>query len=62
MMLILINGRKSKPGGIPPTKDRQPEIETVVNSYQELWNRVKPHIIKDPKTILLNQLTIELAA
>jgi DNA-directed RNA polymerase beta subunit len=36
--LILINGRKSKPNGATPLKNKL--HSTIINSHEELWDRV----------------------
>lgn len=42
LMLILINGRKEKPHGAAPLKKQAPHLEELVNSFDELWQRVNP--------------------
>jgi len=60
-MLILVNGRKSKPKGVAPKKEGAPHLEEMVNSFAELWKRVKQHISGNLDN-LIQQLKIELAA
>jgi len=45
--LILINGRKSNPGGYPPLKDTD---DTAVKDFETLYRRVTAVIPKDEKT------------
>ena len=62
-MLILIHGRKEVPEGIAPTKRESPTIEQVVNSFQELWERIDSHIKKPVEyslQVIITQLKIEL--
>ncbi|WP_271769113.1 Eco57I restriction-modification methylase domain-containing protein [Aquimarina algiphila] len=61
-MLILINGRKQTPEGVAPTKSENPEIEQMVNSFPELWERINSHIKAEEYTleVIITQLKIEL--
>ncbi|WP_027395057.1 Eco57I restriction-modification methylase domain-containing protein [Aquimarina latercula] len=61
-MLILINGRKSTPEGVAPTKKENPAIEQMVNSFPELWERINSHIKTEEYTleVIITQLKIEL--
>ncbi len=63
-MLILISGRKPKPSGVAPRQGEAPYQETMVNSFEELWQRVKTHLQFEPPEytvpILIQQLQIEL--
>lgn len=58
-MLILINGRKEIPEGISPHKPDAPQLEEIVETFQELWERVKLHIRPSIPT-LIKQLKIEI--
>ena len=58
-MLMLVSGRKSKPDGVAPQESQAPHLYDLVNSFQELWERVKPHIKGDLDTVI-NQLKTEL--
>ncbi len=58
-MLILIGGRKSKPEGVAPTQEEAPHLYDMVDSFFELWLRVKSHITYDIETVI-QQLNIEL--
>lgn len=51
-MLILIGGRKTQPDGVAPTQEQAPHLDTMVESFPELWNRVKPHIKPTIKTLI----------
>ncbi|GAA0892596.1 hypothetical protein GCM10009122_22750 [Fulvivirga kasyanovii] len=42
-MLILIGGRKAKPEGVSPRKEQAPHLENMVDSFEELWERVSRH-------------------
>ncbi|MDW3191994.1 MAG: N-6 DNA methylase [Cytophagales bacterium] len=44
-MLILISGRKPKPEGVAPQLWQRPEFNEMVNSFEELWQRVNPRLI-----------------
>ena len=59
-MLILIRGRKLKPQGVAPTQQEAPHLETVVNSFSQLWERVNNHIIYNLEKIII-QLQIALS-
>ena len=56
-MLILIDGRKSKPSGVAPNKSEKPHLENMVESFEELWEEVKLHI-KSNIDSLIEQLKI----
>jgi uncharacterized FlaG/YvyC family protein len=43
-MLILISGRKNNSHGIAPTESQVPQLAHMVNSFEELWQRVQHHI------------------
>ena len=58
-MLILIGGRKDTPEGVAPKKEQAPYLEDMVNSFSELWNRVKSHLDYTLDTVI-EQLKIEL--
>jgi len=60
-MLILVGGRKAKPQGVAPRRHEAPYLYDMVNSFDELWNRIKPHIGYSISTVI-NQLQIELQA
>lgn len=60
-MLILVGGRKAKPQGVAPQRHEAPYLYDMVNSFDELWNRIKPHLGYNINTII-NQLQIELQA
>ncbi len=49
-MLILISGRKPKPEGVAPQSFQRPEFNEMVNSFEALWQRVKPHLINQSQT------------
>ncbi|TGV03588.1 N-6 DNA methylase [Flavivirga rizhaonensis] len=51
-MLILIGGRKTQPGGVAPTQEQAPYLETIVETFSELWKRVKSHIKPTINTII----------
>ncbi len=59
-MLVLISGRKRKPTNraIAPTRKQAGRLDMVVNTFEELWQRVQPHI-KTPIDVLLQKLKIE---
>ncbi|TPN85822.1 hypothetical protein [Aquimarina algicola] len=59
-MLVLISGRKRKPTNraIAPTRKQAGRLDVVVNTFEELWQRVQPHI-KTPIDVLLQKLKIE---
>ena len=56
-MLILIDGRKSKPTGVAPNKSEQPHLEDMVETFEDLWMRTKSHI-KPNIDIIIKQLKI----
>lgn len=56
MMLILVGGRKQTPSAVFPTKQTRPELESIIDSYPDLWLRIKPHI--HPLKKLVEQLKI----
>ena len=58
-MLILVSGRKQQPDGIAPAQAEAAHIEPMVNSFTELWERVKAHI-SGPLDTIIQQLKIEL--
>ena len=51
-MLILLRGRKSFPSGVAPRKVDQPDLEKVVDSFEELWKRISSHIPEPLETII----------
>lgn len=51
-MLILIGGRKSKPSGVAPNKAEQPQLEQMVETFEDLWLRVKSHIKPNINTVI----------
>ena len=51
-MLILIGGRKSKPFGVAPDRSKAPELNTMVESFFDLWKRVKSHIKPNLNTLI----------
>jgi len=51
-MLILIGGRKTKPSGVAPNQSEQPHLETMVETFEDLWSRVKSHIKPNINTII----------
>ncbi len=58
-MLILVNGRKLSSKGVAPTQEQAAYLYDMVNSFEELWERIKPHV-GDSIDILIKQLKIEL--
>jgi hypothetical protein len=60
-MLILINGRKQKPEGVAPLFSEAPHLGNIVNSFEQLWERVRKPI---PSAIdlIIQQLKLSLAA
>ncbi|MDN5201175.1 N-6 DNA methylase [Fulvivirgaceae bacterium BMA10] len=58
-MLVLISGRKKKPKGASPTQKEAAHFQDIVNSFRELWERVKPHVKGELDTVI-NQLKTEL--
>lgn len=58
-MLILVSGRKGKPQGVAPQQPQAPHFNDMVDSFQELWERVKQHIKGEIDTVI-NQLKTEL--
>jgi hypothetical protein len=60
-MLILIGGRKSEPKGVAPTQKEAAHLYDMVNSFSELWNRVKPFTEYTLDNII-QQLEIAIAA
>ena len=56
-MLILIGGRKTQSGGVAPTQEQAPYLEIMVETFPELWKRVKTHI-KPTINTLIQQLKI----
>jgi len=58
-MLILIRGRKQVPTGVAPLQNQAPWLDNVVDSFDQLWERVRPHIYYSTETII-QQLQIEL--
>lgn len=56
-MLILIGGRKATPEGVQPNLKEQPELDTIVSSFTDLWMRVKTHILPNID-VALQQLKI----
>lgn len=57
-MLILVGGRKAKPGGVAPTQKEAAHLYDMVNSFTELWDRAKEHIHCDIDQVI-DQLKIE---
>ncbi|WP_299243092.1 hypothetical protein [uncultured Aquimarina sp.] len=59
-MLILISGRKRNPTNksIAPTRKEAGSLDAIVDSFEELWDRVKSHI-KSPLEIVIQKLKIE---
>ncbi|WP_282068565.1 N-6 DNA methylase [Olleya namhaensis] len=51
-MLILIDGRKSKPSGVAPNKSEQPHLEDIVETFEDLWKQTKSHIKPNIETII----------
>lgn len=51
-MLILIGGRKKTPSGVAPNKAEQPHLETMVETFEDLWFRVKQHIKPNIDTVI----------
>ena len=51
-MLILIDGRKSKPSGVAPNKSEQPHLENMVETFEDLWKQTKSHIKPNIDTII----------
>lgn len=51
-MLILIGGRKSKPSGVAPDQTQAPELDTMVETFFDLWKRVKSHIKPNLNTLI----------
>jgi hypothetical protein len=60
-MLILVGGRKVIPQGVAPRKAEAPQLQELVNSFEELWNRVKKHTGYTLE-IIIEQLKLALAA
>lgn len=58
-MLILIGGRKATPKGVSPTSKVAAHLYDMVDSFEELWLRVSPHISYNINTVI-KQLKIEL--
>jgi hypothetical protein len=56
-MLILIGGRKATPEGVQPKLGEQPQLDTIVSSFTELWERVKVHTLSNID-LALQQLKI----
>jgi hypothetical protein len=59
-MLILIGGRKRNPTNksIAPTRKQAASLDVVIDTFEELWTRVKSHI-KNPIELLIQKLKIE---
>ena len=55
-MLILIGGRKTTPSPNFPTKHTHPHLDTIVDSFEALWTRIKFHT--NPLEKLIQQLKI----
>jgi len=55
-MLILIGGRKKVPTSNFPTRQTHPHFDTIVDSFEALWIRIKAHI--DPLEKIIKQLKI----
>ena len=51
-MLILVGGRKSKPSGVAPDQTKAPELNTMVETFFDLWKRVKSHIKPNLNTLI----------
>ncbi|MBL4575133.1 MAG: hypothetical protein JKY51_03420 [Opitutaceae bacterium] len=60
-MLILVGGRKSEPKGVAPTQKEAAHLYDMVNSFSELWTRVKPFTEYTLDNII-KQLEIAIAA
>ncbi len=58
-MLILIGGRKATPKGVSPTSIVAPHLYDMVDSFEELWQRLSPHISYNINTVI-KQLKLEL--
>ncbi|MEO9870385.1 MAG: N-6 DNA methylase [Ekhidna sp.] len=58
-MLVLIGGRKQKPNGVAPMQQEAGHLYDMVSSFEELWERVSPHIGYNLATVI-KQLKIEL--
>ncbi|WP_046756614.1 Eco57I restriction-modification methylase domain-containing protein [Kordia jejudonensis] len=56
-MLILIGGLKAIPEGVPPNLKEQPQLDTIVSSFTDLWMRVQTHILPNID-VVLQQLKI----
>ena len=54
-MLILVSGKKQKAQGVAPDRQEAPELAEIVNSFSELWTRVKSSLCK-PLQVLIQQL------
>ncbi|QKX05343.1 hypothetical protein HN014_10585 [Aquimarina sp. TRL1] len=59
-MLVLIRGRKRNPTNtaIAPTRKEAIRLDVVVNTFEDLWARIKSNI-KTPLEILIDKLKIE---
>jgi hypothetical protein len=60
-MLILIGGRKTIPSGVAPNQSEQPHLETMVETFEALWKRVKAHINPDIDTIIQQLKTAKIS-
>ncbi len=58
-MLILVGGRKAVPGQVAPREEEAPYLSEMVDTFQELWERVKPLVGYNLNTIV-RQLKIAL--
>ncbi|EDP94648.1 N-6 DNA methylase [Kordia algicida OT-1] len=51
-MLILIGGRKAVGSGVAPTAYTAPHLDTVIDTFEDLWLAVKQYIKPDIHTII----------
>ncbi|WP_430409216.1 N-6 DNA methylase [Kordia sp.] len=51
-MLILIGGRKADGNGVAPTEYTAPHLDTVIDTFEDLWSEVKQYIKPDIHTII----------
>lgn len=61
VMMILIRGRKEIPEGLAPTRREAPYLYDMVNSFEELWDRVNSSLSYSLDKII-SQLKTALAA
>ena len=59
-MLILIGGRKPKPYGVAPNRSQAPHLESIIEDFQSLYQRVLKHTLYQIDTLIsqLNTVTI----